>query len=401
MPQPSHTAQLGVGLEAVATPGTPAAPTMWAAWKSLKPKDDLAMIEDKGMRGAPVDNYGMLPGPKGSQLDLGADVIADVIGWILASLLPDVTPTGTPTGSGATTLAGSAAAGASALSATASIPAGTLIQIGTGATAEVVTTGTPTGSGPYAIPLANSYTLKYAHASAQALTPINAAPIVHAFSTLCTGSTQPTSQTWTIFDSLGTWQYPGMQWSELSIKWNADGLLEFSAKAAGWPYVSGSTPTPSQGSVKPVANWAITCKIAGTQVFVQDGELSIKRTVTLKRGANGTQNPYRVWSGDVAVEGKMTLLPDDSTQRSIFQAGTVQAFEVAYSQGAGAAANGLTLHCSQTAFTDATPDYSKDVLELPVTFKAIANTSDAGGSAGYSPIKATLTNAVAAGSYGK
>ncbi|MGW1892145.1 phage tail tube protein [Streptomyces sp. NPDC002004] len=225
------------------------------------------------------------------------------------------------------------------------------------------------------------------------------APFTHAFSTLCSGDTQPPSQTWTIADPLNTWQYPGAQFSELGFKWNADGLLEWSAKATTWAYSTTTTPTPSFTSVAPVANWAIACSIGGSATFVQDGELTIKRGVTAIRGSAGTQNPYRIWSGDVSVEGKVTLVMENTTQRTAFQAGTVQSFDVSYSQGAGASQNGLQLHCTQVAFTEGTPSYGKEYIELPVSFTAIANTSDVGGSGGYSPVKATLTNAIASGTY--
>ncbi|MFF5029248.1 phage tail tube protein [Streptomyces collinus] len=225
------------------------------------------------------------------------------------------------------------------------------------------------------------------------------APFSHAFSTLCTGDTQPPSQTWTIFDPLGTWQYPGMQFSELGFKWNADGLFEWSAKGTGWAYQTTTSPTPSFTSVPPVANWNIVCQIAGTPTFVQDGELTIKRNVTAIRGSAGTQNPYRIWTGDISVEGKVTLVMETTAQRTAFQAATVQSLDVAYTQGAAAAQNGLQLHCSQVAYTEGTPSYGKEYIELPVSFTAIGNTTDVGGSGGYSPIKATLTNAIASGTY--
>lgn len=225
------------------------------------------------------------------------------------------------------------------------------------------------------------------------------APYSNVFSTLCTGDTQPTSQTWTIFDPLGTWQYAGAQFSELGFKWNADGLLEWSGKATTWGYTTTTSPTPSFTNVAPSPNWQIITQIAGTPIFVQDGELTIKRAVTAIRGSAGTQNPYRIWSGDVSVEGKATLVMESTAQRTAFQAATVQSFDVAYTQGAGAAQNGLQLHCTQVAYTEGTPSYGKDYIELPVSFKAIGNTTDVGASAGYSPIKATLTNAIASGTY--
>lgn len=320
MPKPSHLAVLMASKET--TPGTATAPAMSIPWKTLTPKDDLALIPDEGVRGAPVDNYGQLPGPRGSELDVGGDVFADSIGWLLASVLPDLVVTG------------------------------------------------------------------------------SSAPYTNVFSTLCSGDTQPTSQCWTIFDPLGTWQYPGMQWSELSFKWNADGYLTWSAKGMGWGYVSGSTPTPSFSTTpKPVANWAVTNKLAGTQVFVADGELTIKRKMSVIRGANGTQNPYRIFTGDISVDGKLTTVMEDSSQRTIFQAGTLQSFDCIFLQGTSAAQNGLTLHCNTVAYTDGTPNYGKDYIELPVTFKASANSADVGASGGYSPIKATLLNALPSGTY--
>jgi len=225
------------------------------------------------------------------------------------------------------------------------------------------------------------------------------APYSTTFSTLCTGDTQPPSQTWTIYDPLGTWQYPGIQMSELGLKWSADGLLEWSAKGTGWAYKTSTTPTPSFGAVPPVANWATTTKLGGVATFVQDGELTIKRTVTAIRGAAGVQDPYRIWSGDVAVDGKVTLVMESTAQRTAFQAATATAFDVSYSQGTGLTQNGLALHCSQVVYTDGTPSYGKDYIELPISFRAVANTTDIGASGGYSPIKATLTNAITSGTY--
>jgi hypothetical protein len=190
-----------------------------------------------------------------------------------------------------------------------------------------------------------------------------------------------------------------MQFSELTFKWTADGLFEWSGKAIGWPYVPGTTPTPTYSAVKPIANWSIVTQIAGTQTFVIDGEITIKRTVTAIKGANGVQTPYRIWSGDVDVSGKLTLVVENTTQRTAFQNSTVQSLDVAFTNGTGATQVGLDLHCTDAFWQDATPSYSKDYIELPVTFAAYGNATDVGASGGYSPIKATLTNAMPSGTY--
>jgi hypothetical protein len=41
----------------------------------------------------------------------------------------------------------------------------------------------------------------------------------------------------------------------------------------------------------------------------------------------------------------------------------------------------------------------KDYVELPISFKAVANSTDVGASGGYSPIKVTLQNAITSGTY--
>lgn len=225
------------------------------------------------------------------------------------------------------------------------------------------------------------------------------APYSTTFSTLCTGDTQPHSLTFTIDDPLGTWQYPGVKLSELGFKWTADGLFNYSAKGMGWKYVTGTKPTASFTSVKPVANWATLTKINGTQVFVIDGELTIKRAVSAIRGANGSQDPYSVFSGDIDVSGKLTLVMENTTERTNFQNSTVQPVEFSFTNGAGATQTGLTLHCSTAAWDSGTPSYGKDYIELPVSFKTYGNTTDIGASGGYSPIKATLINAIAGGTY--
>ncbi|MFJ2575966.1 phage tail tube protein [Kitasatospora aureofaciens] len=323
MPKPTHLAAVGVGTEAAATPGTAVPPSMWVPWKTFTPKDAVTNNEDKGIRGAPVEVYGIVQGQKGAQLDLGGDVFADSIGHVLAGLLGDIVVTG------------------------------------------------------------------------------SAAPYATAFSTLCTGDTQGVSKTWTVVDpNLGAWQYPGVRLNSIAFKWNADGLFTWTAKGDGWTYiVLASPPAPAQGALRPFATWAITTRLGGTQIPVLEGELTIKRKVDVIKAANGTQNPYSVWGGDIGVDGKITMVMEDSTQRNIYQASTVQSLDVSCTQGTGATANGLQLHCSQIYYPEATPNPGKEYWELPISFKAIANAADAGASGGYSPIKANLTNALPAGTY--
>lgn len=66
-----------------------------------------------------------------------------------------------------TTLSSSAIAAATSISTVATIPAGTYLSVGSGATQEYVTTGTPTGAGPFTIPITTVGGLRYAHGSGE------------------------------------------------------------------------------------------------------------------------------------------------------------------------------------------------------------------------------------------
>ena len=54
---------------------------------------------------------------------------------------------------------------------------------------------------------------------------------------------------------------------------------------------------------------------------------------------------------------------------------------------------------TKCAFTVARIERGKDYVELSVNYRAQANTTDAGVTAGYSPIKVVLQNAKASGTY--
>jgi hypothetical protein len=69
----------------------------------------------------------------------------------------------------ATTLSASTAVGATSFTTPVTMPATSLVVIGTGALAEIVKTGTPTGAGPFTIPVLDAAGLKNAHSSGAAV----------------------------------------------------------------------------------------------------------------------------------------------------------------------------------------------------------------------------------------
>lgn len=227
-----------------------------------------------------------------------------------------------------------------------------------------------------------------------------AAPFTHAFSTLNSGTGQPPSYTLSDYYTISTRQFAGIKVSELGFKFSGDGLLSYSAKATGLASATTTEPTPSYTAVPPLAGWTGAVSIGGSSAaFVVDGECTIKRPVTVINTSDGSQAPYALWSGPVSASGKLTLVMEDDTQYLNYLNNSKPSLDVNFSQGAGAAAVQVKLHMTKAAFSGAEISRGKDYIELSVDYDALANTTDAGTSGGYSPIKATLQNAVASGTY--
>jgi len=314
-----------VGIANETVQGTPVAMTATVLVDEVKPKDNPTFLEDKSWRGSMgTDVFAKIAGVKTAEVELGGPAYGDGIGYFLRNILGDLSIVGTSTGSGGTTLSASVAAGATSFTTTATIAAGTAVQIGSGAKAEVVITGTPTGSGPYTIPITTPATggLMFAHASAEAVQPVTG-PYTQAHSLLNSGSGQPISHTLTHFlgptGTSGARQYPGLCISELGLKFNAESeLLTWSAKGTSFPSVPlGTAPVAAPSTSLPVASWRMLVGIGGPASggtllgTVTDGELTIKRELSPYFTVNGTQAPYIIQRGGLSVEGKLNFVDAD------------------------------------------------------------------------------------------
>lgn len=395
-PQPSFASYLGIGLEV--TPNTAVPPTMFLPVKTMTPMDKLTLLADEGLRGAPVKTYGHVAGPLWAEYEFAGDVFADSIGWALAGVLGDVVYSGTYTGSGTTTLAAGCSAGATTISTAASIANGTRIQIDTGVLSEVVvTSGTPTGAGPYTIPVP---ALKYAHLSTVTVQPVTA-PYTTAVSTLCAGNFQGPTYTLTDWNSNITgYQLAGTRFSEVGFKFAGNGKLEYTAKATSLSNATTTKPSYANNSTQIFAGWQGVVKIGGTTIAsLVDGELNIKRAVENIDTADGTQAPAANFGAQVEADGKMTLVMEADTYRAQFVSATPTAVEFNFTQGTGGSTQQILLHASSSIFTDAKVIRGKPYVEVEVPFTCDGNTTDVGNSGGFSPIRATIQNAIVAGTY--
>lgn len=226
------------------------------------------------------------------------------------------------------------------------------------------------------------------------------APYTHVFSVLNTGTGQPKSYTLNDNYVAGNRQYAGAKFSELGFKFSADGLLTYSAKTTTFGSVSAAAPTTSFTAVPPMVGWSGVVQIAGvTNAGVLDGEITIKRSVTVINPVDGTQAPSALWSGPVQVDGKATLIMEDDTALTQYLTTVKPAIDFNFTAGSGASAVQLKLHMTKCSISAADITRGKDYIEVPITWTALANTTDIGASGGYSPIKVTVQNAILTGIY--
>ena len=211
---------------------------------------------------------------------------------------------------------------------------------------------------------------------------------------------QPLSYTLTDFYAAAVRAYPGIQFTDFTLKFNADGLLEYDAKTTGWASQSASTPTPSFSTVLPTPVWAGTVSIGGTTVSnAVEGEISMKRPVTPVYGISNTQNPYSVFVGALETTGKFTFAMEDNTELTRFLTNTQPAIVLNWAQGSGSSATQIQATLTKGAYTAAVIERGEDYVQIAIELNAQGNTTDAGSTGGYSNIKWVLQNAKASGTY--
>lgn len=245
----------------------------------------------------------------------------------------------------------------------------------------------------------------YAGVLGDVATTGSVAPYTHTISLLNSQATNGQPVTFTLSDyySLGsssTRQFAGVQFASIDTKFSGDALLTYTAKGFGYQSVTATNPSPSFSSVSPMPSWEGTTTLAGSvTAIMSEGNVNITRSVTPIFTVDGTQRPYQLFAGPVMVEGSLLLVLESDTQLSYYLQNTQPSLAINFTEGAGANARQVQFSMTKCAFTVAKIERGKDYIELNVNYRAQANTTDAGVSAGFSPIKVTLQNAKVSGTY--
>jgi len=230
------------------------------------------------------------------------------------------------------------------------------------------------------------------------------APFTHTMSlensAVAAADAQPLSWTLTDFYAAAVRAYPGCQFSDFTLKFNADGMLEYDTKVTGWASAVATTPTPTFSTILPTQVWQGAVTVGGTTITNSiAGEISMKRPVTPVYGIATTQNPYNVFLGPLEVTGKLTFVMENDTELTRYLTNTQPALVLNWAYGAGAAAVQIQCTLTKGAYVAAASDRGSDFVQISVDINAQANTTDAGATLGYSPIKWVIKNAKASGTY--
>jgi hypothetical protein len=327
-----------IGVAKETTQGTAIQPTHTMLVEKFEPEDQITWLDDTSLRGSMPELYGRVLGPQKVEWSLSGNWYPDTFGFLANNILGDIATTG--------------------------------------------------ASAPYA----------------------------HAMSTLNTGTSQPGSLT--ITDYQGTpatypaRTYAGCCLSELTIKGNAESsLIQVEAKGIGWgpSAIAGATPTSSPSTEVAFAAWRTALGIAGaasggTQVkTVGEWEVAIKRDLQPIYTAQNSSSPYWIHRGKIGVSGKLKfVVAADETPLTYMLNNTQPRVELTFNNALASSASGyraMTMNMTNAAFKTSKIDRGSSAVGYETEFDAIANTTDAGASAGYSPIKITLNNAIAASTY--
>lgn len=230
------------------------------------------------------------------------------------------------------------------------------------------------------------------------------APYTHTISLKNSNSAgtddQPISYTLTDFYGADVRAYPGVQYSDFSLKFNADGMLEHDTKTMGYASASASTPTPSFSTVLPTPVWQGTVSIGGSTVSnAMSGNIDMKRPATPVYGISQTQNPFNVFLGPLEVTGKITFIMENNTELTRFLTNSQPAIVLNWAYGAGASAVQIQATITKGAYTAAAIERGQDYVQITIDLNGQSNTTDAGSTGGFAPIKWVLQNAKASGTY--
>ena len=363
-----------------ATPGTFLAGTVFLPcnMSGLDAEDVYAPLKDESLRNNDTVLQGLYQGPAHSTHKYQMAAYPDLIGHFFRGMVgPDTVTAGV-----STTLSSSSIVGATSISVAASIASGKTIKIGSGAAVEYATTGTPSGSGPYTIPIATPAAgLAYAHSSAD--------PVISQSSHVFAQNPTVASVAYSVsrYNGLNTKGFAGCAFSEVGMKIDPKGILEFTTALTGFPSTVPTNPTWVGPTSTPILGWQWTLThngVASTRGLSLD--LTYKRAVEPINSSDGTIGPREVFQGAIELDGSMKAIFDVTTDLDRYEQWTQVPLVATLTQPLSAGGSVLTVTASKAGNAKSKVDNSGQYVTLDQDVTGIWNSTDSGVST------VTLTN---------
>lgn len=188
-------------------------------------------------------------------------------------------------------------------------------------------------------------------------------------------------------------QITGGQFDQLDIDFAATGALSYKGSFIGNPYSEITKPSSSFSTEIFIPAYNGVAMLNGSQNF-----LILKGAFSFKRGTApiftiGQPGPYRNWAGPIDVSGSLEILAlqDDLTMLNGLTY-SKQPLSIAFTEPQSG--HSVRFQMSRLQFTE--PKYAKDqpYMRATVNFTGEANTTDAAGGGGYSPLTTSVTNSL-------
>lgn len=403
--RPTALEWLGLGREIVTATIVP--PTATLPVEKIDPDEKYNFLEDKTMRGMMANLFSVTGGTQSAELDFGGPVYLDTIGHVMLNLFGDYSTTGsTPTNS-TTTITTVGAVGATTLtvSSITGYSLGSTVQIGAGATSQVVVLSAAPSGG--LITFANN-PLRFPVPLATAVATV-VAPFTHTFSLLNSvsgGQGQPPTHTLTHYNGV-TGSFNAAQyayWCASGCSFNMDPEKLFTHETKGMSYLqqaATSAPSNAFSTVPVYANWQFAVGIGGPAsggTLVNDVSalsLDIEREVKGYWTASGQQAPYAIGRNALNISGKFTEVAQNSNPMAELLNNTQPQLQFKATNGlSGASILAITFNM-QVAAVKTVKYTNNTVVQYDSTFSAVVNATNAGGSGGQSPGSVVIQNAVA------
>jgi hypothetical protein len=129
------------------------------------------------------------------------------------------------------------------------------------------------------------------------------------------------------------------------------------------------------------------------------GSIAMKRPVTPIYGISQTQDPFQVFVGALDGTGDIEFIMEADTELTRYLTNTQPSIVLNWAYGAAAAAIQIQATITKGAYTAAAYDRGDDFVKISISLNGLGNSTDAGASGGFAPIKWVLQNAKASGTY--